>query len=367
MVESAIESKAFVLLIDDEDESLNALAEHVRIALRGSPVKVEAWQPVDNQDAVARFNELTVDPPLMVVTDYDLTRGGLAGLFGPSIVALAQRRAIPVGDYSRKPEALTTESDVFEFRIPSDPIKAGPMIASIALGFLDIAGLINARNELIQEHSPAALLADLLGRPQMSGPFALYSSRIATGNSALVQLLRNEVDPSPVTRACVATYVLGHLLFNSILRFPGPIMHRDALCAYIAASQDEGEAVASLFKEARYRGPFAKSGDYFWQDDVDDYIETLASESRVEYNGSVSFDSYRRTVVETRLQRTMKRHDCTNRCHGERGGYWCPFSKRPVCDRDDCSVAASSWIPEGASLCRVERDFFDEWAPLMGL
>ncbi len=360
------EPTKFVLLIDDEAESLKTLAKHVEEALGNAPIKVETWQPIHGQDAVAHFAELTAHPPLMVVTDYDLTRGGVAGLFGPSIVALAKRRAIPVGDYSRKPHTLTTESDVFEFRLPSNPAEAGPFIASIALGFLEISTLISKQEALIEEHSPAGLLADLLARPRMSGPFALYSSRIATGNSALVQLLRDETDPSLGTRARVATYVLGHLLFNSVLRFPGPIMHRDALCAYVGASRDEGEVIATLFKDARYHGPFAESGAYFWQDDVDDLIEALASENESDYDGSMPLDTYRRSVAETKLGRAVSRHDC-GRCHGERGGYWCPFSKRPVCDRSDCSVAASSWIPEGASLSRLEKDFYDEWAPLMGL
>lgn len=356
----------FVLLIDDEREQLEKIERSVREALKGSNIGIRTWQPMAGDDAVVRFDELTASPPLLVVTDYNLTASGRTGLFGSSIVAMAKRRAIPVGDYSRDIGALTEEPDVFEFRLPRDPAMAGGAVANIASGFLNIATML-ADVDRVLDDSPAALLADLLGKPEATAPFSLYNSRIAVGNPALVQMLRDDRDPSGGKRNRITAYVLGHILFNTILRFPGPIMHSMALAAYVAASPQEGQAIGDMLPAARYRGPFSDGDRYYWQDDVDIALEQLATELDVPFQSDETIDVWRRRVVERALARPVLRHACANRCNGDRGGYWCPFMQRPVCDREDCSVPSSSWIPEGANLTRVEREFFDEWAPLMGL
>jgi hypothetical protein len=357
----------FILLIDDDVQQLKALANSVQVEVGDKGLKVETWRPTADEDAIAEFKKRTELPPLLVVTDFDLTGSGRTGLFGYSIVALAQRKAIPVGDYSREAGALTEEPNAFEFRIPNDPQRAGPMVVSLATGFMEIADTLAAKAESEEDQSPAALLAHLLDRPQLAPAFALYSSRLALGNSALIEVVRRSHNPDKRERDRVATYVLGHLLFNSILRFPGPIIHRDALAAYLGVALSEGAALAGHFATSRYVGPFGNVADYFWQDEIDRAIEEAANEHGVRFDETMTLDTYRRTVVERALRRELARHACPTRCRGQRGGYWCPFTRRPVCDRDDCSVASSSWVPDGASLTRVERDFHDEWAPLMGL
>ena len=55
-------------------------------------------------------------------------------------------------------------------------------------------------------------------------------------------------------------------------------------------------------------------------------------------------------------------------CGGTKGGFSCPFTRRAVCERVDCSSTASSWVPSGAYACRVERDSLrGERAPILGL
>ena len=122
----------------------------------------------------------------------------------------------------------------------------------------------------------------------------------------------------------------------------------------------------NLFEEAKYKGPFDKGERLFWRDDVDVAIEKLAEELEVEDSDYGSFGDYHRAVIDKALGGTMAEHGC-DRCAGVKGGFWCPFTKRAVCERGDCSSTASSWIPSGAFACRVERDFFDEWSPILGL
>jgi len=73
-----------------------------------------------------------------------------------------------------------------------------------------------------------------------------------------------------------------------------------------------------------------------------------------------------RAALEKQLGAVLPRHGCT-RCQGQNGGFYCPFTKRAVCLRSDCSVGSNGWIPPGARLCRIEKDYFDEWSPLLGL
>lgn len=361
--------KDFVLLIDDEEAQIKRLKAAVEAALVGSDIDVRCWMPRPTDEGLERLTPLASEKPLLIVTDYDLTRGGKTGLFGFSVVAFAQREAIPVGDYSRQAGALTDEPDVFEFRLSEKPEDAGPIIAAVALGFRSIRDRLLADEQLLTDGSPATLLAELLGEPSVGSSFSLYSSRLTSGNPALIQLLRNAIEDRKDLRVRVATYVAGHLLFNSIMRYPGPILHLDALHAYLAAATNSDLNLDALFDAAKYDGPFAAIGPFFWQSKIDDVIDGLATDKGVSFGqgeAEESFDQFRRRVVEAALGQPIRRHDC-ERCKGERGGYWCPFTKRPVCDRSDCSVPSSSWIPEGAYLTRVEHDFYEEWATLVGL
>ena len=365
----AMARKDFVLLIDDERAQIDRLVETVSSALAGEDVELRTWMPNSKDEGLQRFSRLVADKPLLVVTDYDLTSNGSTGLFGFSIVALAQKEAVPVGDYSRQSGALTDEPDVFEFRLPHDPREAGPMIAAVALGFRSIRDELLKQPRLLTDGSVATLLADLLDQPNASSSFSLYSSRLTSGNPALIQLLRKAADHPDDVRVRVATYVAGHLLFNSILRYPGPILDEEALHAYFASVVCSDSPLNSLFKAARYVGPFSAIWPFYWQDPIDDIVQAIASAKGLtlgEQNGEETFDQFRRRVAEAALGATLPRHSC-DRCDGDRGGYWCPLTKRTVCDRADCSVPSSSWIPEGAYLTRVEHDFYEEWATLVGL
>lgn len=110
-------------------------------------------------------------------------------------------------------------------------------------------------------------------------------------------------------------------------------------------------------------------GNYFWLDEVDAILENLN-----EKNEFITFDDeelfftggVNRKIVETEIYRELKTHDC-DRCSGKNGGFYCPFTERTVCPLDNCSVSTSSWIPRGADICRIERNFFDDWSPILGL
>lgn len=361
---------ASILVIDDNDQVLNGLSDNLRRELANEAVDIRTWMPAQaDDDPEAAFKSKLDGGTALVVTDYDLTTKGLRGLFGVSIVAWSQMAAIPVGDFSRgHKDSLPKEPNLFELKVPPNDEEGAAFIAGIYRGFrdLDIA-LTRAEEELRDRRSLAATLATVLGRPHLESQFALYMSRLGSANSSLVERIRTlGTDGQHDTQAVqnLMRYVLGHVLANSVLRFPGPLLNDRALAAYCGTHLSEANTLAEVFQAASYTGPFSSMGRSYWREDVDEVIDALEPPETTEPHAS--FADYNRVAVQHALGRELARHDC-DRCNGLKGGFWCPFTKRAVCERSDCSVPSSSWIPQGAQLTRVERDFYDELAPLLGL
>jgi hypothetical protein len=152
---------------------------------------------------------------------------------------------------------------------------------------------------------------------------------------------------------------------NAVLRFPGPILSSRALAAYVGSGEPEELVIGDLFSEAQYSGPFSGLARYFWLSKVDEKLRELISALPQGFNAE-THGEMNREALELHLGRKLTRHDCP-RCAGQNGGFLCPFTRRTVCQRPDCSVGSNSWVPPGAKLCRVERDFYEEWAPILGI
>jgi len=360
-----------ILLVDDNDDLLKALAAALAHELPAGEAEIRTWVPKrSEEDPKAAFDERIDSDTTLVVTDYDLTSQGQTGLFGSSVVAWCQTRAIPVGDFSRaNAGALPKEPDLFELRIPTDVTQAARFVAGVFRGFRAIGEALKARPDLLTKKSHAVVLADILGVPTAENQFALYGVRFGTTSGALMDTVARaapaDVEPAADEKVTLLSYILGHLLLNAILRFPGPIISGRALSAYVASDEANAADVRALFASAAYVGPFAELEPFFWLWKVDEVLDGLAKSLPSGYEAETSGELQRK-VLETKLGRTLRRHSC-DRCQGKNGGFYCPFTKRTVCQRADCSVGSNSWIPQGAKLCRIERDFFDEWAPILGL
>jgi hypothetical protein len=362
-----------ILLIDDKPAVLEELEACLRKQIPSEEADIRTWAPTQNQDDPFKtFGERVDQDTVLVVTDYDLTGQGRTGLFGASVVAWCQARAIPVGDYSRAIDtALPKEPNLFELRVPKESDRAANYIAAVFRGFAWIRRQLSADAELLKKRSPAAVIAALLGAPNLESQFALYSVRLGATSAALVdRIIRtapSDVEPTPEDRRNLLGYIVGHLLLNSVLRFPGPIASSSELTAYLGTATSEADALEKVFHNAIYSGPFSGLGPYFWLSKVDEALRPMiaaltdAIEKEPETHGELN-----RLAIEKSLNRQFARHDCS-RCHGQNGGFWCPFTHRAVCQRPDCSVGANSWVPQGARICRIERDFYDEWAPILGI
>ena len=366
-----------ILLVDDTADYLEKLATALKSSLRQRNVSIRTWQPGhEDADLLRKFESLVDEKTVMVATDYDLTSEGMRGFFGSTIVGWCQRRFIPVGDFSRaNSTALTKEPDLFELRIPSDDIEGARFITTVFNGFSDIRDAFDKNETLLESTSSlSAVLSGILCRPQLDSHFALYMLRFGMNQSAIVDYVRpsteNKEQKQPeLTR--IVSYLLGHVLLNSILRFPGPILSEGALCAYLATTTEETEDLKFMFKDATYDGPFGEDGNYFWREKVDEILDNFDLQNNAQETESQeveTFGDYNRKIAEVGLKRPLKNHECKRkRCNGFKGGFLCPFTQRTVCERADCSVSSSIWISQGADLCRIEREFFDEWAPILGL
>lgn len=361
-----------ILLIDDDSKLLQELAAELDAHLAGGEAEVRLWVPTkDEADTLAVFtNKIDLDT-LLVVTDYDLTAQGRTGLFGASIVGWCQARAIPVGDFSRgNISALPKEPNLFELRVPTEARAAAIFIAAVFRGFRAIRDALAARPDLLEtKRSPAAVLAEVLGVPAAESQFALYGMRLGTNAAALMdRIIRtapDNVEPEIGEKQVLLCYIVGHILLNAVLRFPGPILSSRALIAYLGSGASEETGICEFFSEAKYDGPFSGLAQYFWLSKVDSILRGLISALPPDFNAETP-GQLNREALELRLGRKLSRHDCP-RCGGQNGGFLCPFTGRTVCQRPDCSVGSNSWIPPGAKLCRVERDFYEEWAPILGI
>ena len=360
-----------VLLIDDDQAVIDELSTGLSSSLTHSGVEIRHWVPREQDGNPLEVFESKIDPDtILVVTDYDLTGNGHTGLFGATIVEWCHKRTIPVGNYSRaNPLQPHEEPSLFEIRIPRDTSQATSYISRIVSGFVEIKEAIESDTSLLLAGSPAAVLARILGEETLEPELSLYGLRMGSHNAALMQKLINaeddNTDADPTEMKLLLGYLIGHILLNSVLRFPGPILSTQSLAAYMGIAYSDVGLILKLFVDAEYGGPFSKESEYYWLWYVDDVLEPLIDKlpADTEYE---TFGELNRLALNFTLGKELKTHDCT-RCGGQNGGYICPITKATVCDRSDCSVGSNSWIPAGARICRIEKEFYDEWAPILGI
>lgn len=354
-----------IVLIDDVENNLVELRDAIAASTAGRELEVRTWLPsADDASAEESFDQHVDGNTVLVVTDYDLTSGGKTGLFGSTIVDWCNRRLIPVGDYSRGNKAkLPKEPDQYEIRVPQDTAIAAGFILSVFDGFDAIQKAIgNNWATLSQKRSPAAILADILGRPLEESRLALYGVKIGAPNSSLMESISQHENVEVEKQRFIA-YIIGHLLLNVILRFPGSIIDCEALAAFLAVNKSEMPSLRDTFASAVYQGPFCSTEPLYWLSDVESILETL--QDGAEVDDAATIGKLNRITLEHALTRTFARHGCP-RCGGDEGGFICAFTHKTVCMRSDCSVASNAWIPQGARLCRIEKIYYDEWAPMLG-
>lgn len=357
-------TQPYLLLVDDDRAKLDDLLQAVRNVAGNRGIHVDPWCPSKDEEGVADAiaNRIRSNPTL-VVADHDLTEYGPAGFLGDSVVAACRNAAIPVGDYSRKPQFELTRPDPFEFRFKMETTEAAAReIVNVLMGFHVLYTTLAEDPGHAAKGNWAAVLASILGRDDLSGTFAMYSMRSGAASHGIMDRMGKD---AAADKTRLYAYLIGHILHNSIMRYPGPLLDEQTVYSYLAIGEPDSagrEVFRDRFERARYEGPFSEFKDFYWQDRVEDIVLDIGDRAGLPDNENL--DEYRRDAVLTVVDAPP--HGCP-RCGGRNGGYRCPYTLKTVCDRSDCSVPSSSWIPPGAYVTRVDREFHEEWAPMIGL
>ena len=352
-----------VLLIDDNSKKLGRINHALGKILKPYGVHVNAWNPVqcDKNPAQIIKNYLK-DNPVMVITDNELSSDGLDGFYGPTIVQWCKSQLIPVGEYSQVNEVEYFEQpNLFDIALPSDTKIAPKHIASIVEGFISIRNFIEANEKLFKEKiGLPKLISTMLGRDHLHLEFYPYIENVALASKNIVLFMNGTKKFNIKKLQTISTYVIGHLLLNSILKFPGPIISKQALCSYLSIETTTTSDLEKVFQSALYKGPFNSIGPFFWREDINQIMQKNYNDITGNFDG---YGAINRAVLQ-KLGISAKPFEC-HRCNGKYGGFFCPYTQKTVCELLSCSLTSSTFIPSGNNLCRIDKKFFDRWAPLL--
>ena len=352
-----------ILLIDDNSKNLGQLNLELHKLLKPQGISINAWNPVRNDGNPAQIiKKYLKNKPILVVTDYDLSSDGLTGFYAPTIVRWCKSQLVPVGEYSQQNKfGFINQPNLFDIRVPGNNEDAPAQIASIAEGFISIRNFIQTNKDLLKgKLSLSKLISLLLEREYLDYEFFWYLESIDMVSNNLLLFMNGSKKVSLQKLQVATSYLIGHLLLNSILKFPGPIISEVALCSYLSITTNELDKMAKVFNKAKYNGPFSSIGRFYWREDIDQIVMKNGDDLQDDFEG---IGDYNQAVIKN-LGINCKPFNC-NQCGGKNGGYYCPYTQKTVCELDSCSVASSAWIPRGADVCRIERVFFDNWTPLL--
>ena len=352
-----------ILVIGDNSRNLHQLNLELNKLLGPQGINIITWNLVNiDRNPAQLVKNYLKNNPVLVVTDYDLSSDGLTGFYEPTIVSWCKSQLIPVGEYSQKNKfGYIEHPNLFDIRVPSNDKDAPTQIASIAEGFISIRKFIQTNRELFKSKlSLSEIISLLLEREHLDYEFFWYIESMDMVSNNILLFMNGSKKVSSKKIQVATAYLIGHLLLNSILKFPGPIISEDALCSYLSISTNELSKLAQVFDKAKYNGPFCSIGRFYWREDIDQIVMKNGEDLQEDYEG---VGDYFQAVIK-KLGINCKPFSC-DQCGGKNGGYYCPYTQKTVCDLKSCSVSSSAWIPRGADICRIERKFFDNWTPLL--
>ena len=352
-----------VLLIDDNSKYLGNINHALGKILEPQGIRINAWNPVQNDGNPAQvIKSYLKKAPVMVITDFDISSEGLNAFYGPAIVQWCKSQLIPVGEYSQKNIIGHKEQpNLFDISVPSDQKAAPTHIAAIVDGFLSIRKFIETNRGVIDKKlSLSKIISLILGREHLHLQFDQYIESIDKVSNNIILYMNGTKKVNAKKLKTISTYIIGHLLLNSILKYPGPIISEQALCSYLSIADDNNDDLAKIFESAIYHGPFSTIGRYYWCEDVDQIILQKGKSISGKFEGNGVFNQ----EVLRKLGGKFKPFQC-EQCNGKYGGYYCPFTKKTVCELESCSSFSAGWVPRGADICRIDRNFFDTWSTLL--
>lgn len=222
-----------------------------------------------------------------------------------------------------------------------------PRLIAISNGFKTITSALERNSNLLETpHSPADVLATVLGASDLSYEFLGYAAQ------NLVYFAKAEEDAQRYLISSSLRYAtqLGYWLFNYIVAFPGPILSRSAAAAYLNIQPREVEKYPELAKtleRARYCGPFGDVEPYYWRTELLELLEVN--------NGD---------IVQCAELKGLNIERVDPEAPGTQA-YICMISGEVI--TLDEAAPNPDWIPSGANEAKIKADVLDELGPLAGV
>lgn len=292
---------------------------------------------------------------VFILSDADLSRvPNFKGMSDANIRKVSTVLGIPAAYYSSNLTGLSflKADQAGDGRIlldKSDVRHLSSEVNALVRGFVAItAGLVSIK-KLDKSERPqdsAALLASLLGRPDLENRVRLFIS----GD----QRMGAELLSSPDHDLGRQSSIFGTWVYDSLLKYPGLVVNATAAASYLNISEEDFDTaeVRSLFDGAIYEGPFAcNSRQLWWRDQLDELLLEEDADDGA-------------TFATARTGKVISPCKCSE--SGEApAGFYCMITKKPV--SDEYSEGGISWFPPGADLARIAMSKYDELAPWLGL
>ena len=323
-------TKNHILIIDDDPKEINDVAENLKKEYNLKEDEIVIWGPKsgDNDPLIAIEDKLEAEPTL-VICDFDLTgKGGFNGLFGPVIEKMCHSRLIPVGEYTVNNKfQIPSTPNLFNIHVDKDSVTATAEIAAAYKGFILINELVNEKSYVGNgDLNYSNILARILNRGHLYYEFSKYLDSFERVNEFLIQYLENNAESLnddedfESTKNKVIAYVIGHVLLNTVLRYPGPILSERILCSYLSISESETNWLKDFFQRAIYKGPFSELGTFYWLETINDIVEENSDEI-----GNISYVGAFNQAVVKKINKNIKLFECKKTgLECQLGGYYCP-------------------------------------------
>lgn len=357
-----------VLLFEDDNKHASKLETAFKRQLpartkfvRFAPTSVNTQEGTYEDRLVKELKGIQYRNMSLIVCDRDLSlTKSYIGLSEAVVSKVANHLGIPICLYARGvgDTVLDRQREWGDGRIVLDCGNIEEMATKVAVlvkGFMDVKALVTKTLSLSGQeklHSPAAMVANMLGRPESADKIGMYVSGDQKMISEILPFAQAGNKKGLKSRAPT---LIGYWLYDSILRFPGLLVDTVAAASYLnidIEDFDKNTDVQKLFNKALYKGPFADKGDpLWWRNDLDDILQA---------GKSVDGQAY----VTKKLKKTVKPCMCSVDS-ALRAGWYCMATKKPV--SLEKSKGNITWFPRGADLARISIDVYDEIGPWLGL
>ena len=302
------------------------------------------------EDRLAHYLNTQNDIKLIVI-DHDLSQYNDNRLSEPVISIASHAASIPLVRYARinrKPidnlsDALEAGSE-FSIKVDiSNPDEAARKIINVYDGFKEIKKSIVHMGEEERDKGPAHIIATITKAKTQEDNFWMYVS----GANLLKELIEfqdvenieiiNNKEKLIIDRL---SYVMAYWFYNIILSFPGVILNKKATSSYLNIKEEDLEINQKIFNEAKYKGPFSLTEEYWWKE----FLDEILDEEGVD------------TGFELLLKKDIK-------VEKQEFGYFCIMTQEPIGFEESKSL---SLLPNGAILSRVNEDLYEQYAPFFG-